>query len=65
LGTPVARIKRLEQELIESGCVRRIELDEPPHGGIGLDFRDFGRLCLVEVRLQAGAGSLPGWGWSR
>jgi hypothetical protein len=60
LGTSIARIKRLEQELIESGWLRRIELDELPHGGIGLDFHDFGSLCLVEVTL-AGRRRLATW----
>jgi hypothetical protein len=60
LGTTTARIKRIEQELIEMGWLRRIEQDEWPDGAIGLRGDECRALGLVEITL-VGRRRLASW----
>src|SRR5207253_10808939 len=60
LGTTTARIKRLEQELVECGWLRHIELAELADCGIGTGSDEYSPLGLVEITL-AGRRQLAGW----
>jgi hypothetical protein len=60
LGTTTARIRRLEHELVASGCLRRIELDELPNGALGLGHEECRALGLVEITIL-GRRRLAGW----
>lgn len=60
LGTSADRIRRLEQELIDSGLLRCIEFAELPDGALGLPREDWANLGLVEVTM-AGRRRVAGW----
>jgi Replication-relaxation len=60
LGTTTARIRRVEQELVESGWLRRIELDELPADTIGLGSDERRALGLVEITI-VGRRRLASW----
>src|SRR6266851_10150609 len=60
LGTSSARITRLEQELVESGWLRRIELDELPKHEVGLRLDEYHALGLAEITI-AGRRHLASW----
>ncbi len=60
LGMTAARVRRLENELIESGWLRRIELDELPDAAVRLGHDEWRLLGLVEITLQ-GRRRLASW----
>jgi hypothetical protein len=60
LGTTAARIRRVEQELVGSGSLRQIELDELPADTIGLGSDERRALGLVEITI-VGRRRLASW----
>ncbi len=60
LGTSIARIRRLEDELIGDGLLRRIEYGELPRGGTVIAYGEFAALGLVEITSR-GRRRLAGW----
>ena len=60
LGMTGARVRRLENELIESGWLRRIELDESPDAAARLGHDEWRVLGLVEITFQ-GRRRLASW----
>jgi hypothetical protein len=60
LTTNTARVKRLEQELVDSGWLRRIDLDELPDSATGVARDECGTLGLVEITV-AGRRQLSAW----
>ena len=60
LGMNAARVRRLENELIESGWLRRIELDEFPDTPMRLGHDKWRVLGLVEITIQ-GRRLLASW----
>jgi DNA-binding IclR family transcriptional regulator len=53
LGMNAARVRRLENELIGSGWLRRIELDEFPDTPMRLGHDEWRVLGLVEITILA------------
>jgi hypothetical protein len=60
LGTTSTRIRRIEDELVRSGWLRRVELIELHPGVISLDRAEISRLGLVEI-TPAGRRRLASW----
>lgn len=60
LGTTIIRIRRAEEELVDSGLLRRIEADELPANAINPTPESAARLGLVECTLT-GRRQLATW----
>jgi hypothetical protein len=51
LGTPVPRIRRLESDLVRSGWLKRVEIEDLPPVAVGWSQSAFSDLGLVETTL--------------
>jgi hypothetical protein len=60
VGIAVDRVRRLENELIRDGLLRRIDFVELPRGATVLTSEEFSALGLVEI-TSAGRRRLAGW----
>jgi hypothetical protein len=60
LGTAVSRVRRLEDELVDEGVLRRIEYEELPRGGSAITYAEHARLGLVEI-TYTGRRRLAAW----
>jgi hypothetical protein len=51
LGASTARVRRLQNALVAKNWLRRIELDEVPHGALAIGQEEYSKLGLVEITL--------------